>query len=398
MEKTILGIIAEYNPLHKGHAYHLDQAKKACNADLTIVCMSGPFTQRGDGAIFSPAARAEMAIYAGADLVFELPTLFAVREADVFALGGVALLTQLGCTHLSFGCETADLALFERANELINAPTLAFSEQLHKALDSGCSYASAQGRALEKCLNTRVLSKPNNVLGLCYLKAIAQLNSPLIPLPITRLGSYHDIASPSETALPSATALRGAIQRGDWVSSKAMTPTNVYPVIQREMAQGRIFHPTSLDQALRLTLLNASPAFLQALPGATEGLDQLLKKHSEAFLSKEHLLVLIKSKRYTYTRLNRLLAHLLIDITKESLIPLPTYIRLLAARKQAVPYLRSIKKSGFPVIEKAAKFNRDDPCFKTDIRAYDLWALGAGLPMGLGFRQSPWVEDYSTLP
>ena len=393
MSNVILGIIAEYNPFHKGHAYHIATAKAAVRADLVIVCMSGPFTQRGDAALLSPSARAEMAVSCGADLVFEMPALFAVREADAFALGGVAILTALGCTHLSFGCETADTALFEAAAELIQAPTEAFQRVLRVALEKGCSHAMAQGLALEKALNTNALALPNNVLGLCYLRAIHTLKSPLITVPVARLGDYHDSEAPKDDALPSATAVRTAVLNGDWESACRMMPPAAYAVLKREALLEKIHRPHALDSALRLSLLNADEAVLHALPGTKEGLDKLLLKHRDGFLSREDLLQAIKSKRYTYTRLNRLLSHLLLNITQDSLPPLPVYTRLLAAKRHALPTLHKIKKSGFPIIEKAARFNKDAPGFTTDVRAYDLWALGTHLPYGLSYRQSPVIQD-----
>lgn len=393
MSNVILGIIAEYNPFHKGHAYHIAAAKAAAQADLVIVCMSGPFTQRGDAALLSPAARAEMAIACGADLVFEMPSVFAVREADAFALGGVAILTALGCTHLSFGCETASLSLLQSAAWLIANPTEAFQHTLHAALEKGRSYAAAQGFALEKAFNTKALSLPNNVLGLCYMQAIQALKSPLIPVPIARLGDYHDSQAPTGNSLPSATALRAALLSGNWSSVQSMMPKEAYAILRRELLAGKIHRADALDAALRLTLLNAREETLAALPGIAEGLDKLILKHREAALTRETLVAALKSKRYTYTRLNRLLSHLLLNITADTLLPVPSYARLLAAKRHALPYLRKTKKNGFPIIEKAARFDVTTPGFIVDIRAYDLWALGAGLPFGMCFRQSPVVSD-----
>ena len=393
MRKVILGIIAEYNPFHNGHAYHIAKARAACGADLVIAVMSGPFTQRGDAAILSPVARAEMAVLSGVDLVFELPALFAVREADAFALGGVSLLTALGCTHISFGCETVDLALLQNAAELIMNPTPTFSSYLHSALEKGCSYAKAQGTALEKWLHTKALSLPNNVLGLCYMQAISRLQSPLIPIPVARLGDYHDVSLPKQNALPSATALRAALLAGNWQAVRVMMPESTYPILQREALAGRIQQPNALDKALRLTLINADENTLNALPGASEGLDKLIIKQRDTFVTRETLVAALKSKRYTYTRLNRMLTHLLLNISCESFLPAPPYARLLAAKKASLPYLRNIKKSGLQIIEKAARYDKSNPCFISDIRAYDLWALGANLPFGLGFRQSPAIQD-----
>lgn len=388
MEKVVLGIIAEYNPLHLGHLHHLTAAREACQADRVIVVMSGPFTQRGDAALFSPRARAEMALWAGADMVFELPTLFAVREADYFAKGGVSLLTQLGCTHIAFGCENDDLALFSAASELIANPSEAFNAHLHSALARGCSHAKAQGVALSRLLQTDALSLPNNVLALCYLSAIRHLKSGLIPVPIKRIGSYHDV---SPTAFPSATALRAAILRGDWAAVCRMTSKETHTIICRELEQKRVHPPDALNDTLRAMLLTAGEEQLSSLPGVSEGLDRLLMKHKNTFVSRESLLTLLKSKRYTYTRLNRLLTHLMLGITADALIKTPPYARLLGLKAGASGDIRLIKQGGLPIIEKAADYSFKDASFDIDMRGYDLWALGASLPFGEGYRQSPIV-------
>lgn len=393
MAEAIVGIICEYNPFHLGHRYHIQSARTAAHAEKVIAVMSGPFTQRGDAALFSPVSRARMALYAGADLVFELPALFSVREAEHFALGGVALLTNLGCTHIAFGCETDDLALLKRAAALLSDPTPDFQADFFAALKSGQSHARARGEALKKALHTDVLGLPNNVLALCYLSALRTLQSPLIPVPIQRVGGYHDISQPEMAVFPSATALRGAILRGDWRGIQAMTPPEVYPILRREIVSGLMHRPEALDNVLRAKLLDADSFSLAALPGASEGLDRLLIKCRDRFISREALLTALKSKRYTYTRLNRLLTHLLLNVNQDALPARPHYARLLGMTADAAGFLRPIKKSGFPIIEKAADFDREDASFQTDMRAYDLWALGAGLPFGLGFRQSPAVID-----
>jgi predicted nucleotidyltransferase len=391
-DTAIVGIIAEYNPLHTGHHYHINEARSLTGADSVVVVLSGPFTQRGDPALFSPAARAETALLCGADMVFELPAVYAVREAEHFALGGVSLLHKLGCTHIAFGCETPDMELFTHALNLLSDPSNTFKYRLRLALARGCSLARARGEALRDCLKTDALMLPNNILALCYMSAVRQLELPMTPVLIERKGSYHHAIQPDSAVFPSSTALRHAILSGNWPGIRHMTPQKTYPVIIREMTHGRIHPPEGLDNALRAKLLYASHSMLHALPGVDEGLDRLIKKHLEHALSREALLAAMKSKRYTRTRISRLLTHLLLELTAEQLESAPRYARLLALRTSASHHIRKLKQGGVTIIEKAADYTRTDPSFIIDMRAYDLWALGAGLPFGEGWRQSPVID------
>ena len=393
MAGVTTGIIAEYNPLHTGHQYHIDQAVSLSGANRIIAVISGPFTQRGDPALLSPQARAEMALLAGADMVFEIPVLFSVNDANRFAAGGVALLTQLGCTHIAFGCETDDLSLFIRASELIQKPTSLFQSDLHTSLAQGCSYAKALGTALQNAFQTDAFTRPNNILSICYLNAIKALNSPLIPVPIKRLGDYHEKTLPGEGFYPSATAVRHAILRRDWQQVCTMTTAAAYQIIRREEGLRRIHEPNGLDNAMRAFLLAATRESLQSLPGSEEGLDALILKHRDHALTRAAIVTAMKSKRYTYTRLNRLITYMMLSINKEMFYDKPFYTRLLGLWSKSSQWIKEIKGSSLiTIIEKAADYDKTTSSFSADIRAYDLWALGAGLPFGEGLRQSPVVD------
>ena len=205
--KTI-GIICEYNPLHKGHARQLRLARELAGEDCAVVClMSGNYVQRGAPAIFPKAIRAEAALRCGADLVLELPLTAALSSAEGFAAGGVRILTALGCDGLCFGTETEDPALLRRSAEANLDP--AFDELLRRELKSGCSYAAARQRALTALGAGEGVSSPNDILAVEYLKALLRQRSPMEPLPIHRPGSYHAEALDPEA--PSATALRAAL-------------------------------------------------------------------------------------------------------------------------------------------------------------------------------------------
>ena len=182
----IVGVIAEYNPFHSGHAHQLRQAREAAHADAVVAVMSGCFVQRGDAAIVSPAIRAKMALQNGADAVILLPALWSVRDAEHFALGGVHLLTGLGCDALSFGAETADLPLLQAAVDALESPDLPAAIQPH--LSAGLPYPAALSAAMAEVAPAaaRVLQSPNNTLGVCYLRALRRLGASTDVYPIAR--------------------------------------------------------------------------------------------------------------------------------------------------------------------------------------------------------------------
>lgn len=378
---AIVGIICEYNPFHNGHMHQFDLIRERM-PDARIVClMSGCFTQRGTPALHAPLDRARAALRAGADAVFELPCAFAVRDAGHFALGGVEILTRLGfVTHLSFGAED-DTAPLEAAAALLEAPTPAYTLTLKNGLSEGLSLAAAQGRALSLCVPGKapVWEKPNNILALCYLRAIRRLRSPLIPLPVRREGDYH-AGMLDARSWPSASAVRNAILAGDFLSADAACP--------EPLPRLPVCLPDALDRVLLYKLRSMDGDTLRSLPDCTEGLENRVIACAGRAASREELLTLLKTRRYAHARLSRLCAHALLDMDAAAVVGArPGYVRLLGFRRDGKDILSRLRKSAIPVIAKAADGNRSDPLYALDIRAYDLWALGAGLPCGLMLRQ-----------
>lgn len=244
-----VGVIAEYDPFHLGHAYHLQQARQRTQADWVLCVMSGCFTQRGQGALLSPAQRARMALESGADVVLELPVPWAVREAEHFALGGISILHRLGCiTHVAFGAETDDLPALSRCAALLEQPSPSLGAAVRERLAQGVSHPAALGGALEALFPGLGLSKPNNVLGLCYLRALLRLHSSMQPVLVPRAGDYH--ATDWSGGFPSATAVRGAISRGDWLRVSQALPQRSYALLRAAVQRGELFHPQVLDTLL----------------------------------------------------------------------------------------------------------------------------------------------------
>ncbi len=383
---TVCGVICEYNPFHKGHAYQLQKARELSGAQVMVCVMSGPFTQRGDAAIVSPRVRAEMALRCGADVVVELPAAYAVREAEFFALGGVSILAALGVGYISFGCENSDLSGLRQAAMLLEEPTEEFRESLRSGLDKGWSHARAQGAALQQCLvhdEGGYVSAPNNVLAICYLRAILRLGSTVTPLPVKRLGDYHDTGW--QEGFASATAAREAIRRGDWHQIEKMIPEKALPILKKALEDGAVHRQEALDILLREKLRTLSEDGMLQYPNVGEGLEHRLSRLAPLHVSKKDLLAALKTKRYTQARLNRLLTHFLLDMTQSRLKACaPCSYRLLGFRSGAQAYLSSLPKG--LLYTKAARQEKD-VSFLLDMTAYDLWSLGAFLPLGEGYRQ-----------
>ena len=364
-----MGIICEYDPFHRGHRRQFELIRAQLPGARIVCLMSGPFTQRGMPALHSPADRARAALEGGCDMVLELPCAFSVRDAEHFALGGVSILTRLGfVTHLSFGAEDGLDALLPAA-ALLDAPTPAFQEALRAALARGASFAAAQGEALAACLPAPrpvPWEKPNNILALCYLRALRRLQSPLLPLPVRREGDYH------------ASALEG--QR--WPSATAVRAACGY-----DLPAAPTCRPDALDSVLLYKLRTQSAQALARLPDCTEGLENRLKACAAHAATRDELLSLLKTRRYAHARLSRLCCHALLDITGDllSAYPLPTYARLLGIRRGALS--GELRRSALPLPARAADLSPDDPLVALDLRAYDLWALGAGLAQGMMQRQ-----------
>lgn len=385
----VVGVIAEYNPFHQGHAHHLREARRLAQADAVVVVMSTVFTQRGEAALLSPRDRAEMALSAGADAVFALPVTWAVRDAEHFALGGVALLNGLGCDALSFGTEDTDLPLLRETARLLEAPDAAFRAEVQRRMDGGLPYPAAMSAAMEGVLpgSGAVLASPNSTLGVCYLRAMHRLHAQMDIVPVQRQGAYH--ASHLGDALPSATALRGAILRGDWSGAAHAMPDEAFAILRRAAAAGRMHRPGALDAALLYQLRTMSAGEYAALPDISEGIEIRLMHAAQESCTRDGLLRAAKTRRYPHARLSRLATHALLGITDAALAEadLPSAAWLLGFRRESAALLTHLNRASLPILSKAADFDRHAPWFATENRAYDLWALGAGLPSGLALTQ-----------
>lgn len=332
--KTV-GIICEYNPFHLGHEKQLRMIRQSHGADCGIVClMSGDFVQRGHPAIFSKTLRAKAAVTCGADLVLELPVTAALSSAEGFAAGGVALLSPW-CTHLCFGAETADIAALRNLAAAVLSEE--FPPVLRALLDQGLSFPAARAAALSALgLDSTPLNHPNNILAVEYCKAIVSQNAPITPLVIHRAGSYH--AQTPNRENPSATAVRQLLYSGMNADDYLPTP---------EIFQNKTIHRISAgERAILYRLRTMSEEEFSQLPYGSEGLWRKLMHAAREESTLEAIASRVKSKRYTRTRIDRMILCAFLGLTGKDIDAPPPYARVLAMNDKGRQILKSARTHG----------------------------------------------------
>ena len=356
----IVGILCEYNPLHLGHAKQMAMIRAASGEDTAIVClMSGNFVQRGHPAIFDKELRARAALEAGADLVLELPVQYCLSSAEGFAAGAVSILGTF-CHEMSFGAEHPDReALMATAAALLSPD---FPRHLRRHLDAGLSFPAARAKALaDMGTDNTLLSSPNDILAVEYCKAILAQDSPMRPAPIQREGGYHDEQADAQN--PSATALRVLIENGK--DFQPFVPTDLF----EEAAIHTLGHG---EKAVLARLRTMTDAEFEALPYGSEGLWRKLMHECRQKNSLEDILTAVKSKRYTRTRLDRMVMCAFLGLTKEDLSSPAPYARVLGFtdRGQQVLHLAKKKTTLFNVGQRI-----DSPQWAIEQRCNDLYGL-----------------------
>lgn len=354
-----VGLITEYNPFHKGHAYHIERAKEMAQADYAVAVMSGDFVQRGTPAILSKHIRAEMALQSGVDLVLELPVQYATGSAELFAQGAVSILNSLGVVdQICFGSECGDDALallMEIARILTEEPDW-YRNALQRNLRKGLSYPAARAEALPQY--RELLESPNNILGIEYCKAILRLKSLIRPLALKREGSaYHEAVLSDSFA--SATALREQLLSGAEPCTLAKyIPEKPLKILSHGISEYGCMSENDLSEILvyRLMMLSA-PAELRSYADMSEELAARIYKRRNEFRSFSQFADLLKTREVTRTRINRALLHLILGIKKGSVSE--PYARVLGFRKSAAPLLNEIKeKAVFPLLTKTADYKK----------------------------------------
>ena len=346
----VVGVIAEYNPLHNGHIYHLERAKTLSGADYCIVALSGSFVQRGEAACMDKYTRAGWAVKAGADLVLELPSVYAVASAERFALGGIRTLLGTGVvTDLAFGCEAADVDTLYRLCEVLVSEPPSFRSALHRHLSLGKSYPRARYDALadigapEEMLHA--LAQPNNILAIEYLRAIGAYAPGIRPVPVTRVGGgYH--AETLTGTYSSATAIRKALLSGDESVLNAM-PSFVGGAMLYD-PQFPI-RPECVGPLILYAIRSMSARSLAELPDVSEGFENILSRAARRCSTIDEFWESVKSKRFTLARCRRIGICALLGITNEQVHATvrdakSEYLKVLAMTSGARTLLSEIAK------------------------------------------------------
>lgn len=348
---NVVGIIAEYNPFHNGHLYHLNESKKQSNADYTIAVISGNFVQRGDVSIIDKWSKTEMALRNGIDLVIELPTLYSISSAENFAYGSMKILDSLGIVNaISFGTEQADIDTLDKfATVLFNEPKEYISVLNHE-LSKGISYPKARENALLLYLNdirkyANVLSSPNNILGIEYLKALKKLKSNMIPIAIPRNKVGYN-SNEIIDGFASATSIRQMLLTRNTKDIHKVMPESAYEILNNCVSNGQyVSSITQYEKEIIYILRKMSVEEIANIPDVTEGLENLIKEAANSCNNIQEFINIVKSKRYTQTRIQRILVYALLGITKKDMINLnktAPYIRVLGFNSKGRDLLSAI--------------------------------------------------------
>ena len=376
----VLGIIAEYNPFHNGHLYHLENSKKITGCDYTVAIISGNFTQRGSTSIVDKWSKTKMALKNGVDLVIELPVLYSISSAENFADGSIKILDSLGIVdYLSFGAETSDIETLKNIASILFDEPEDYKKLLSAQLNKGLSFPKARENALidyiKNCNNTdfyanskldlkkynEALSSPNNILGIEYLKALKKYNSLIKPICIKRFESEYNSTDFSND-IASATAVRKLVKSKDYDVIKNLVPNDTYSILLENIKNGHIVEDLNVfEKEIVYVFRKMSIEEIANLPDVSEGLEFAIKDAVNSCNNVSELLNLLKSKRYTQTRLQRILLYALLGITKQDMefskntVP---YVRVLGFNENGKKLVSEISRNnpGLNIITSVKKF------------------------------------------
>ena len=386
----IAAIIAEYNPFHNGHMYHIQKVKELTGADYVVVVMSGDFTQRGIPALINKHSRAKMALKAGADLVFELPSYYATGSAEYFASGAIALLDKLGIIDcICFGSECGDIKILTDIAQMLNNETVPLSEAIQAGLRQGLSYPLARAKAIGELIpesyeHVEALSSPNNILGIEYIKAILKRNSSITPYTNFRMGAgYHDKMLSDN--MSSALSIRQSLLENNTLEMiESSVPEHVFTIMQKHFLKTFPIYNDDISLILKYKLLMDEPNGYTDYVDISDDLSAKIKRNLKKYKSFSQFCDLLKSKDITYARVSRCLTHILLNHKKDYLQSYIEndfifYARILGLRKDASELMSALKlHSEIPVISKLADAKKSLSPFamqmlEEDIRASQIY-------------------------
>lgn len=349
----VLGIIAEYNPFHNGHLLHLEKSKKICDAQYSVCVMSGNFVQRGNTSVVNKWVKAEMALKSGVDLVLELPTVYSISSAENFAEGAIKLLNSLKIVDtVSFGSENSDINVLNRISSVLQEEPKQYLELLNSELKKGLSFPKARENAIllylndEKYLN--ILNQPNNTLAIEYLKALKKYKSHISPISVKREKVFYN-SNCIVDEYASATAIRNMIIHEQFNDIRKVVPASSYNLLMNEIEEGHLVIDISkFEKEILYAIRRLSADDIKNFPEVTEGLENAIKNASNSCNNLSELINIVKSKRYTQTRIQRILLYILLNITKKDMylsrknIP---YARILGYSPQGKELISEIYKA-----------------------------------------------------
>lgn len=395
--RKVLGIVAEYNPFHNGHFYHMQESKKITEADSCICVISGNFTQRGEPSIVNKWAKTYMALCCGADLVIELPTIYSISSAENFASGAIKIFDSLKIvTDISFGAECNDLATLNNIANVFYSEPANYKTILNHELKRGLSYPMARENAVLMYLNdikryANVLTNSNNILAIEYLKALKQQKSMIQPNIVPRKNVYYNDQKIVDD-FASATAIRKLMLNREYAEVRKVVPRSTYQIIGEEYKKNHIIlgikkYEKEIIYALRVMPIEE----IQNLPDVNEGLEFAIKKAASETNNIEELIEKVKSKRYTQTRIQRILLYVLLGITKKDMEDskkMVPYVRVLGFNSRGKiliskimnqnPKLNMITSVGKYVNKKMPKNKQLTRMLDLDINATNIYTLGYG--------------------
>ena len=331
----VLGIIAEYNPFHNGHLLHLTKSKEETGAEYSICIMSGNFVQRGNTSIVNKWVKTEMALKSGIDLVLELPTVYSISSAENFAEGAIKLLNSLKIVDtVSFGSENSDIDILNRISGILYEEPKQYVEFLNEELKKGLSFPKARENAILLYLNdqkySNILNQPNNTLAIEYLKALKKYKSHIMPIAIKREKAFYN-SNCIVDEYASATAIRNMIVNNQFNDIRKVMPRLAYDLLMQEIENNQyVIDISKFEKEILYSIRRLSTADLKKFPEVNEGLENAIKNAANSCNTLAELINIIKSKRYTQTRIQRILLYILLNITKKDM-----YIS-----RKTVPYAR----------------------------------------------------------
>ncbi|MGE7601909.1 nucleotidyltransferase [Peribacillus sp. NPDC097675] len=381
------GLVVEYNPFHNGHALHAKESKQKTGADVVVAVMSGPFLQRGEPALVSKWARTEMALLGGIDLVIELPYPFAVQKAEIFAKGSISLLESIGCDTFCFGSEDGRIEPFINAHNILDENATKYNATIKSLMKMGYSYPTSASKAFQTISDNGDmldLTKPNNILGKEYVSAALSNEYSIQPYTIQRVAAgYHDVTLSSEP-IASATGIRKAIleEKQELNAVERYIPPATFHGLQHYVATYQTLHQwEQYWPLLKYRILVASLTELAAIYDIEEGIEYRMKEMAKQAMNFHGFMTAMKTKRYTWTRIQRMCVHILTHTLKEDMIHVntPSYIRLLGMNERGQEYLRTVKKTlPVPLISKLSSYQ--DHHIDSDIRAAQVYSMGLREP------------------